>query len=301
MGRTSDKTEPAPLTLAWLFNQYFASPEFDALRPQTKTSYRNSAGRIIKYKPRQNEEFVFGSAKLPAIKRSTIRNYTKSRAARGAPMAGNAEVTLIKIAWNWALDEGLIELANPGEKVRRNAQKPRTRYITDDEYRILFDIAGSFPRIQYLQPAMELARLCAMRREEILGARMSQVWDDGFQVKRLKGSRDTLVLWSPRLLAAIELCRATHGKIKSIKVPDDEIYLLQNGHGNRINYGTFGVGWNKLKNIATEQGIENFKFHDLKAKAITDSEDDKRKFGGHRSQKINDQYNRGIDKVSPSE
>lgn len=291
-----------PMTVAWLLNQYLDSDEFEKLAKTTKRAYKSCAKNLIEYRLNANDlnGRRFGEIILFNIDRKLVRDYLKSRKKRGSPAAGNHGVKLLGVSWEYALDEGIIKASNPTKDVKLNEQKLNTRYITDEEYDKIYEIAGTF-RVKYLRPAIELARLCGLRREEILSTRMSQITDEGFVAIRLKGSKTTLVRWSPRLLSVIESCKATHGNIKNIGNPED-VYLIQNGHGGRISYGTFGWQWDLCKKRVIERyGIADFKFHDLKAKAISDADGDKQTFGGHKTAAMTARYNRSIDTVDTSE
>lgn len=59
---------------------------------------------------------------------------------------------------------------------------------------------GNYP--VYLWVAMELAFLCRLSGIETITLTEAHATEEGIQTNRRKNSRDTLVLWSPRLRAA---------------------------------------------------------------------------------------------------
>jgi integrase len=147
------------------------------------------------------------------------------------------------------------------------------RYITDAEYKAVYDIASDHYKV-----AMELAYLCRMRRSEVLDTRYRDVEDKGLNTRRIKGSDSALTLWTPRLKAAVEL--GLKGKMRVPEMP-----LV----GMGIKGDTFTQGFRKLVNRA---GVEWFVFHDIKAKGVSDFTGDKRKAGGHKSEKMVGIYDR---------
>ncbi|MBN6743281.1 tyrosine-type recombinase/integrase, partial [Acidithiobacillus sp. MC6.1] len=112
----------------------------------------------------------------------------------------------------------------------------------------------------YVCLAMEMAYLCRMRISEVLAAKWAYVTEDGVLVRRGKGSRDGMTLWSDRLRDAIEACR-THGSVKGMTI-------LHGENGAKIPYDTFATAWQRLMTKAKAEGLEPFTFHDLKAKGV---------------------------------
>ena len=184
--------------LSWLFSEYKLSKIFTQKADSPQKYQADMITRICNYTMKSGK--LFGSAELSRITPGAIRQYLDARERDGSPTAGNREVSLISVAWNWALERDLIQKANPCSVVRRNKEEPRTRYVTDEEYTAAYDLAS---RYRYLQPAMELAYLCRMRRIEVLNAKRSQILEHGFDTLRAKGSRSAITLWSDRLRDAV--------------------------------------------------------------------------------------------------
>ena len=144
---------------------------------------------------------------------------------------------MLSAAWRWARERDYVKQENPALQVRRNPEKARDRYVTDQEYDLVYELAGS---PHYLRPAMELAYLCRMRRGEVLGALRSDIRDDGFMVRRTKGSRDMLTAWTPRLRDAVAAGLNSPRDIEGV-------FIIQDKRGLPINSNTFWSARGNLK------------------------------------------------------
>ena len=263
--------------LSWLFSEYKLSKIFTQKADSPQKYQADMITRICNYTMKSGK--LFGSAELSRITPGAIRQYLDARERDGSPTAGNREVSLISVAWNWALERDLIQKANPCSVVRRNKEEPRTRYVTYEEYAAAYVLAS---RYRYLQPAMELAYLCRMRRIEVLNAKRSQILEHGFDTLRAKGSRSAITLWSDRLRDAVNY---QAGDVKSM-------YIVHDTNGQKITEAAFKSAWTRLKIMMEGAGIEPFNYHDLKSKGVSDFEGDKLKASGHRDAKMLKVYDR---------
>lgn len=282
-----------PIDLAWLLTSYRDSQQFrqhndgrsksiDTVREQTR-----QIDFILRY-PRGGGK-VFGSAPLKSITPGVMRKYLDARSVTGSPVAGNREITLISTAWNWALERDLIKWPNPCKVVRRNTEHARTRYVTDEEYTMGYRIAADGPA--WAQPAMEIAYLCRMRGGEVRRALKTDITPEGFQTRRLKGSRDALTEWSDRLRHAIQSALETSG---------NTIYLLADREGKPIGKWAWNSYWQRWQKKLEQQGVIPFTFHDLKAKGVSDFEGDKQAASGHRTLAQVATYDRSKKRVKPT-
>ena len=123
---------------------------------------------------------------------------------------------------------------------------------------------------------MELAYLCRGRYSEVMGLHSSHVGEDGLTVLRAKGSEGEITLWSERLRAAVS------------DVNGGE-YICY-----RYSKSAFRSAWRRLQGKMESAGIEPFPFHDLKAKGISDHDQN---FGGHRSQSMRQTYVRTLQEI----
>lgn len=280
-------------TLGWLLNEYKASLQFRQRGKERKSQdtireQKRQIEFIFKY-PLTNGK-TFGSVGLDKITKGVMRKFLDKREEDGAGVGGNREKALISKAWNWASERDKILWPNPCVGVVRNPESSRDRYVTDEEYKIAYELAKSS---YYLPIMMELAYLCRMRRGEILRATKDQIVAEGFDIKRLKGSKDAITFWSDRLKLAIDQARKLPSCISSI-------YLIHNKYGQSISKSGFDTAWQRLKKRMSKEGIEPFNFHDLKAKGVSDFEGNKQAASGHKTLAQVARYDRKKIKVKPT-
>jgi hypothetical protein len=181
-----------------------------------------------------------------------------------AKILGNRQLQFLKAAFSWAVVrlEGVD--SNPCKGVRLNPSQKRVRYVTDDEYNAVVELARKHAPA-YVVPAMEIAFLCRARKAEVLNLEQSHLLEHGIELNRLKGSAGEITLYTPRLEKAVALAKAFNGQTHSP-------YLIHNKFGERIKETTFDTAWQRLmkKAVADKLIAERFTFHDLKAKGVTD-------------------------------
>lgn len=266
-----------------LANRYFDSPKFNSLSERTKKDYKNYYNRLLVTKLTNGLSFT--ELDISHITPGVIRKYLDKRSAK---TQGNREVALISTIYSWAVERDMAK-ANPCSSVTRNREQARTRYITDDEYALVYDLAPT-----YIKAAMEIAYLCMARRQDALNLVKSNLLEKGIYIRQGKTGKQQIKLWSERLVAAIELATSIY--------PDNPSkYVIQTKDGDKINSSTFSTAWQRLINKALNAGLsETFTFHDIKAKGISDYEGDKMKASGHQSLSMVRRYDRKIDEVEPT-
>jgi integrase len=256
-------TETSEKTLDYLVSRYLKSTEYNNLKS------KRDVKRLLENLLNTDAKGRFGSKHYVNITPGVIRNYLDYKNS----VTANREISALSAAWRYCYERDIVRVTNPCKGVRRIPESPRDRYISDAEYKTVYDLAPDHYKV-----AMELAYLCRMRRNEVLDTRYRDVESDGLNTRRLKGSNSALTLWTPRLRAAVEM-----GLKGKMRVPDMPLV------GMGIKGDTFTQGFRKLVKRA---GVEWFVFHDIKAKGVSDFTGDKRKAGGHKSEKMVDIYDR---------
>ncbi len=278
---TAEKATPR--TLAWLIEQFLSSAQFRQLSANTQHDYRKYARHITGTSTKSGP---FGTILIERITPGVIRRYVDKR-SEAAPVQANRELSLLKRVFGWASERDLVT-TNPAQPVRRNAEKARDAYITDSQYAYVYERAE---KPWYLRPAMEFAFLCRARKSEVLDLRVDDILEEGLRIRRRKGSRTTVVRWSQRLRAAVNVCINRPSKIKSV-------YLINDANGQRILETTFDTSWQRFNQTLGEHRI---RFHDLKAKGVTDDQSDKQRGAGHKSAAMTGIYDRKPHLVDPIE
>ena len=262
-------------TLQYLVDQYYAGQHYQGLksRKEVKRALDNLLAQPA-------GKTTFGQVRYTSITPGVIRKYLDYRDC----VAGNREVAYLSAAWSWCYERDIIGQVNPCKGVRKKVEKPRDRYITDDEYKLIYDNA-----IGYLQVAMELAYRCRMRASEVLDTRVKDIEEEGLNTRRLKGSDSALTLWSPALLAAVD-----RGLVGCLRVPEMPIV---NKNGSPVRYSALRSAWVR----ATAKAGIKANFHDLKAKGVSDFTGDKQQASGHKDPKMVRVYDRKRRKVDATD
>lgn len=272
-------------TLGWLLDDYLASPQFAALADSTRAMYERNARTIRKTRLKGGREF--GDVLVRQTTPGTYRRYIDKRSGDGAPVQANRELSFLKTAFAWAYERDRIT-DNPVSKVKKNRETARKRYITDAEYRHVYNLATPA-----MKCAMELAYLCRARKIEVRGFKRSHCTDEGLLINRAKGSKTQIIRWTPRLRAAVDLGKQASGKVMTL-----DPYILNRHGGGPITESGFNTAWQRLMRKAKESGLaEGFTFHDLKAKGVSDFDGDKTKASGDKSARMAAVYDRKVEEI----
>lgn len=165
--------------------------------------------------------------------------------------------------------------ANPVQALRTMSTPPRTRYITDSEFRrikIGAMYASDGQRAKTVNPSgpiicalLDLAYLTGQRISDLLSLEWSAITGEGIHFTPSKTRKSTgskvLIEWTPRLRATIERIKAM--KRRSLR------YVLTKQDGQRYTYSGARTAWDRA---LERSGVEGCTFHDLRAKALTDKD-----------------------------
>lgn len=239
----------------------------------------------------RNLDRTFGHLDPRVIKTIHVYQYLDAR-GKSAKVRANREIALLSSVFSYAIRWGIVE-GNPCTGVRKHSEKPRQRYVTDEEYLAVYDLA---PPI--IQTAMEVALLTGMRQADILGLQRHQILPDGIHVTPAKTKsrtgRKQIFLWTPGLRDAIDRAVALPRTVSTF-------WVFANSRGQRYTASGFQTAWQRLMARAIESGAltERFTFHDLRAKAGSESSDGTRLLGHQNPATTRRIYLRKPDKVKP--
>lgn len=201
---------------------------------------------------------------------------------------------------------------NPVASIKRMSTPARTKYPTDSEVRrikfhAMMGRDGCRTRSgPYVVAAIDLAYLTGQRIGDLLDLRWNKraamdekgdvvapyIASDGIHFRPSKTEKTTGVMvtitWTPRLKAVIARIEASGRR--------NMRYVLTNQEAQQLLYDTFSTAWWRACDRA---GIKGLHFHDLKAKALTDTAKKHGKKaaqtkGGHSSEKQTDEYLRAM-------
>lgn len=281
-------TDAPRKTMQWLFEQYLASPQHAGKSVKTRKEYEKNAKKLSTT-PTKNGT-LFGQLDAERITPGVVRKYMDSREQK---VSANREKAFMSVCFSWAVERDLLK-TNPCKSVRSNTEKPRDRYVTEEEFNLVYALAAKYPHIQC---AMELAYLCRMRTCEVLDLKKSDITEKGLLIRRRKGSRDNITIWSTRLERVIQKC-------ETLPKPNADIanyYLIRGQKGDRLTESGLQTLWGReIMPRAVEKGMARFTFHDLKAGGISDTIGNKQEASGHRTAAMVDRYDRKLAEVKPA-
>ena len=266
----------------WLISLYKESEHLDGLK--SKKAINQGLDRLIRIPLKGGGKF--GDVKLKDVTPGLIRkllDYCGNTTI-------NRDIANFSKAWSWCYERDHVRLINPCKGVSRNPESDRSyRYITDEEYQAVFDVAKVHVKV-----AMEIAYACRMRISEVLDTRVKDIEDDGLNTRRLKGSNDALTLWSPRLKKAVDI-----GLEGCVRVPDMPIVNTRSSEGvHDVKYQSFYDAFTEATEAAK---VEDFHFHDIKAKGASDFTGNKKDAGGWKSDSMVPVYDRKRKTVKATE
>ena len=223
---------------------------------------------------------VFGAMLLSDVEPHHVAAYLDQRESK---VAANREITFLSSMFSYAMRWGWCKF-NPCTGVRRNTEKKRTRYITDDELKLLKSEAS-----EQMACIIEVAYLTAIRKSDLLKIRINDLQTDGLHVLPAKTQNSTgqvmLFSYTPRLLEALNRARKLRRRASSM-------YLFATRDGTPHSTSGFNSAWRRLK---IKVGLSDIHFHDIRAKALTDAKrmagsDYAQALGNHASVETTESY-----------
>lgn len=173
---------------------------------------------------------IFGHMSPASVRTAHVAQYLD----RYAGVSANREVALLSHVYTKAIRWGLVEV-NPCKGVQRNKEKPRTRYVTDEEFLIRLEEVP--PKIQELMWALLIT---GQRLSDVLKITDKDITDAGVYVEQGKTGRRLLLRWTDALQGlTLPLPPMTASGVQS--------------------------AWKRA-----EWSGEPFRLHDLRAKSATD-------------------------------
>lgn len=215
-----------------------------------------------------------------------VTRYLRDQEANDRPVAGNKEVRCLARIFRLAKTLWGYTEYNPCLQVEYNVETPRGVYVTDAMFSQVYEKA---PPV--LQCMMDLAQMVGARRGMILKLTLADITESGLTItinkrKRTEAVRRQLIHWSDDLRAviarALDLRAKVRGGQKDVRDLDTAPLFL-NRLGKAFSETGFNSMWQRARIAAGFDEAHEIHFHDLKAKAISDSpnELDAQNRGGH--------------------
>lgn len=216
------------------------------------------------------------------LRAEAVREFKDARTKRvhhGRPVGVNREVKCLSRIFKLAKTQWGYTEYNPCLQLEYNPEHAREQYHDDDAYMAMYEKAA--PVMQCL---MDLAQMNGARRGMLLRIMLADA-DLNKPALRLtlnkrrqgRPPKYKFVPWSDDLRdvvkRALELRKKVRGGKKDLKVADLETApLFLSRTGKPFGDSAFNTAWRRAREAAGVKAGE-FHFHDIKAKAISDSPD----------------------------
>ena len=197
-------------------------------------------------------ELIFAGAPPGSIRPVHIYQYLDRR----PKVTGNRELSVLSDVMSYAIRWGVIE-ENPCKVVKRNPEKPRRRYVTDDEFWSVWDLASPI-----VQLAMELDLMLGLRPGDLFQLTRHQLTDRGIEVGTSKTGEKLIFEWTHELFDVVERAKRVR-KVGSM-------YLLPTHQGRAYTVDGFRQLWRRVMLKFEARGGTRFQFRDLRAKSGSD-------------------------------
>jgi integrase len=217
---------------------------------------------------------AFGTMAAKKLDRKDISDYLTKRGAR---VRANREIAFLSTVMTHAMSWGVV-IANPCSRVKRNEEKGRDRYIEDDEYKVVMELANGT-----VKDVAKIGYVTSQRISDVLKIRLEDVRDNGIFVKQGKTNARLLIRISGETLQMVQRRKASSKE-----------YLFEH-HGKPYTYDGYASMYKRVVKKALVRGLikESFTIHDLRAKALTDADlvgMDAQKLAGHATRKQTEEY-----------
>tara|TARA_B100000780_G_scaffold250486_1_gene196663 strand:+ start:317 stop:913 length:597 start_codon:yes stop_codon:yes gene_type:complete len=195
--------------------------------------------------------------------------------------------------FSWGYENGKVKI-NPCLGVRKFPKPARERYIENWEYDAV--LSEAIKHWTLLAAAMEISYCCAARQADVWALTRDQLKHEGIYIRQGKTGVKQIKAWNPRLRNAVDLAL-------SVQVVTSLKWIFCDSKGNYLAQGTLRNWYGKAKKLAKGNHKDNwnndFTFHDIKAKSISDYDGNKQELSGHKTEAQVARYDHKV-KVTPT-
>ncbi|MEM7468219.1 MAG: tyrosine-type recombinase/integrase [Pseudomonadota bacterium] len=202
---------------------------------------------------------AFGRMRPVQVTPKMVYQYMDER-GKNSQVQANREIALLSHMFKKAIRWGFVS-TNPVKGIERFKEKPRERYVTDEEFNAFKDFAG--PEIAAY---LDFKLLTGLRKGDILRLKRSDIQDDGIHAYISKTRKTIVIEWTDALRDAVDA-------ILNLKKPIYSISLFRTRRGQPYSVDGFNSIWQRKMRKALEEGVlkERFTDHDIRAKTGSDT------------------------------
>lgn len=233
------KKPEAPKTVDALLDAYIAEK-----LPELAFTTQGEYLRVIDKRLRHH----FGHQALADVQLPHVAAYLEFRRKQGHGASGNKEASILSSAFDYGLRQMWVQ-SNPCRGVRRNKEKPRRRYVRDQELS-----AALLSAPEPFADVMRFALLTGLRQGDIRRLKRSAVSKDGISVDEGKTGAGIDIKWSDELREVVD---------RALERSDCE-YVFTSTRNPKRPWGKWAI-----QSAMKRLGVD-WNFHDLRAKAESD-------------------------------
>jgi site-specific recombinase XerC len=304
-------------TLAWLLDEFHASKKFKALAPATRKGYEFYRGVAKDFQTKSAGKL--GEIACARLTPPAVQRIVDKIADDGTPTKANALLRYMRRVFRWGVNRGKCP-TNPAKGVEQATER-RQRRMPDAA---VVSSVLAFARVHgaykahtkgsvapYLWMAIELAYLCRLRGIEALMLTDASATDEGVRVARVKGSRDNIVRWTPRLRevwdAAVAYRKLVTPSNAVVQIDPAKRVLIVSQEGTPLRKSSLDTAWQRMILAAIDARVitaeQRFSLHGMKHRGITDTpgtRGEKQLASGHKSEAMLDVYDHSLPHVDPA-
>lgn len=236
-----------------IMDHVFAKYEAEELPKKARATQQSRRKELKSLRP------VFGHMAAPDIMPSDVWNFYR---ARGEIEQARHEVRCLSTVLTFARRIGALNAQNPCFGLRLAGNDARDRYVSDEEFLIVRDLAP--PMIGF---AMDIALLAGFRKADVLKLERKSLTEDGILIGTSKDKKELLIEWNDELHATIDAALRVSPRVRQ--------FVICRRDGKRYSADGFGAMWQRLMGKALKNGLtERYTFNDLRAKSASDADSD---------------------------
>lgn len=214
---------------------------------------------------------VFGDMMIESLQPQHIYKYVDKRSAK---VAARREVAMLSHAFTKAVQWGYISKHPFKGEVRLDGEKPRTRYVTNEELVECLSLPCVRKRgsVLAIQSYIRIKMLTGLRRGDLLRLRVAELGSDALHIKTSKTGKPISYAWTAELRSAVDAALVA-------RPVDISPYVFCNKFGKcYVDEQGEASGWNSMwqrfmeRLLSDTQITERFTEHDLRAKVGSDAE-----------------------------
>jgi len=257
-------------TVGWLMAKYVSSRPI-TLRPNTMKSYRQSEDTINR---------VFVDCPIQEMTQGLALRFIDEHPHKQSARNG---VLFLKQVYKWASDRDFI-LKSPFQGMALDNKSKRDRYLNDSEF-----LAIREKLKPVYQVAADLAYLLGLRVSGVVTMKFSHIKDGILSFQPPKSRKPITYQLSDEVKVVIERARTLPGGVRGLTV-------ICNRNGTPMNEITVSRAFAEG---AKKAGIQDVRFHDIRAKSASDDAPTAQGRLGHSDSRTTDGYLRKPQVVFP--